>query len=68
MEILKEDQGGKNSSKKAAGLLMLISCVIIVFVDLLTDNDLNAMAFTTLFGGGMVLVGARWIKDVVQKK
>lgn len=68
MDILKEDQNGKNSSKKFAGLIMLASSVVIVFLDQLTDNELNSMAFTTLFGGGMVLVGARWVKDIVQKK
>lgn len=67
MEILKEEANGKNSSKKVAGLVMLAACLFMAFLDQLTENKLNPMVWTTLFSGGMVMVGAKWAKDLIQK-
>lgn len=67
MDILKEEPGGKNSSKKVAGLVMFFVCLSMAYLDQLTEHKLNSMVWTTLFGGGMVLVGAKWVKELVRK-
>jgi len=67
-DFFKEDAGGKNSSKKISGLIFFAICIIMALVDQFTIYELNAMVWTTLFFGGMTLVGAKTIKDVIQKK
>ena len=67
-DIFKEETGGKISSKKISGLVFFAACLVMGFVDQVTEHKLNSMVWSTLFTGGMILVGAKTIKDVIQKK
>lgn len=68
MDILKEEKGGKESSKKVSGLIFFLACLVMAFLDQLTEYKLNSMVWTTLFTGGMILIGAKIAKDIIQKK
>ena len=67
-DIFKEEQDGKESSKKVSGLVFFAACLVMGFFDQMSEHKLNAMVWTTLFTGGMILVGAKTVKDIIQKK
>jgi hypothetical protein len=57
MKELFKDINGKLSIKRVMGTIIITSNLIMGFIDQLTTKDLNMVFFTTVFAGGIALLG-----------
>ena len=57
MKEMFKDVNGKLSVKRITGFLIIASNLIMGFIDQLTTKDLNMVFFTTVFAGGIALLG-----------
>lgn len=64
-EIFNENDGtGKVSSKRVAGLVSIAVALIMALIDQLSGYKLNVTVWTTMFGGGLAILGVSMIPSL----
>ena len=67
MQALK-DHSDKWSSKRIAGITLLVLCVGIAIVDMFTKFTSNDFIFGTMFGGALALLGVETVMKKINTK